>query len=579
MDWRDRFRAPAVNQAKSASSNASRRVFVGNPGGRFQAHAWDASTGEWWPVTDSEAAVTSAAISPDGEWIYSMVEEESGTEIGHLHRFPFSGGDSEDVTPELDPYPAYLIEPTETGVVMLGGMAGDPAIILADGDEARAITLPSLPMGLVVVGDGTRAAVTLSTPGRGLVPMLRIYDLGSGEVIAEMDEMWATAAYGDLMAVSVVDGDWMRPAVWDGDALTPIETDIPGDVAPVDWSQDGSTILLSQTYRAGGAFYLYRVAASKVVGLVSPPGAPFDRDLGLLLDPDTALSVWSDASHPRRPVEIRPDGWSVALSLDGQGPFPGPQWEEFVYPSTGGAEIQGWLLRPEGKGPWPTVLYTHGGPSSVHTPSFNPICAAWFDRGFAVASINYRGSTTFGESFREALTGHIGGPDIDDVAWAWRWLVDNRIADPERVVKNGYSYGGYLTLQALGTRPDLWAAGVAGAPIADWTMLFEDANEILKAYDRSLFGGSPEELPEAYAKASPRTYVESYRAPLLISQPESDTRTPTRPVKVFVDELRTHGKQVELEMLQAGHAGAGVTQSIRMVESWLDFGSRVVGLD
>jgi dienelactone hydrolase len=556
----------------------SRRVFVGNPGGRFQAHAWDASTGEWWPVTDSEAAVTSADISHDGQWIYSMVEEEPGTEIGHFHRFPFSGGDSEDVTPDLDPYAAYLIELTKDGIVMLGGLGGGPVMILADAGESRVVNLPSLPIGLVALEEGRRAAITLSTPGRGLIPMLRVYDLVSGEVIAEMDEMAATAAYGDLMAVAVVDGDWMRPADWDGDALTPIETDVPGDLVPADWSSDGSTILLSQTYRAGGAFYLYRVATGEVVELASPPGSPFSAE-ARLLDSETALSIWSDANHPRRPVESRVDGWRVALSLDGQGPYPGPQWEEFIYPSTGGAEIQGWLLRPEGKGPWPTVLDTHGGPSSGHTPTFNPICAAWFDRGFAVASVNYRGSTTFGESFREALTGRIGGPDIEDVAWAWRWLVDNRIADPDRVVKNGYSYGGFLTLQALGTHPDLWVAGVAGAPIADWALGYEDTNDVLRSYDLSLFGGSPDEMPEAYAKASPRTYAANYRAPILISQPKNDTRTPIGPVKMFADDLRAHGKQVELELLSGGHAGVGVDQTIQMVESWLDFGSRIVGLD
>jgi WD40 repeat protein len=248
-----------------ASSSSKRRVFVGDPGGKFQAHAWDFSTGERWPVTDSETAVVTAAISPGGEWIYSMVEEEPGTEIGHVHRFSFSGGDSADMTPDLDPYPAYVIEPTEAGVVMLGGIGGGPAMIVAEDDQARVITLPSLPIGLVVLGEGSRAAVTLATPGRGLIPMLRVYHLGTGEVMAEMDEMAATATYRDLLAVAVVDGEWMRPAVWDGDALTPIDTDMPGDVVPADWSPDGSTILLSQTYRAGGAFYLYRVATGEVV--------------------------------------------------------------------------------------------------------------------------------------------------------------------------------------------------------------------------------------------------------------------------------------------------------------------------
>jgi dipeptidyl aminopeptidase/acylaminoacyl peptidase len=192
-----------------------------------------------------------------------------------------------------------------------------------------------------------------------------------------------------------------------------------------------------------------------------------------------------------------------------------------------------------------------------------------------VASINYRGSTNFGRYFREALTGRIGGPDIDDVVWAWRWLVDSRIADPDRVVKSGYSYGGYLTLQALGTHPELWVAGVVGAPIADWVISYEDQNDILRGYQLSLFGGPPEDLPEAYAKASPRTYAANYQAPILISQPENDPRTPIRPVQMFVDDLRAHDKTVALQLLRGGHAGSGVEQTIEMMESWLDFAAAV----
>ncbi len=214
----------------------------------------------------------------------------------------------------------------------------------------------------------------------------------------------------------------------------------------------------------------------------------------------------------------------------------------------------------------------------MHSPAFNPICAAWFDAGFAVTSVNYRGSTTFGEEFRESLTKNIGGPDIEDVVAAHRWLVESEIAIPGQIIKNGYSYGGYLTLQSLGTHPDLWVAGVAGAPIADWAMSFERSNDTLREYQLSLFGGSPEELAEDYRKASPRSHVASFKAPILISQPENDSRTPMPHVQVFVDEMSAAGKQVELRLMAGGHAGSGKNQTINMVESWLEFARPIVGL-
>jgi len=183
---------------------------------------------------------------------------------------------------------------------------------------------------------------------------------------------------------------------------------------------------------------------------------------------------------------------------------------------------------------------------------------------------------TFGDSFREALTGSIGIPDVEDVVAAHRWLVASRVADPQRIIKNGYSYGGYLTLQALGTHPDLWAGGVAGAPIADWTLMYDLSNDILRAYELSLFGGPPSEMPDRYRGASPLTYADDFAAPVFISQPENDTRTPLEPVQVFVDTLEAGGKDVEMHLMRAGHAGAGTDDDIEMMERWLDFADRVM---
>lgn len=579
MDWRDRFRAPAVVQAEVARSNPDRGVVISDVGGRFQACAWDRAAGSINQVTSSETAVISAAISPDGRWIYAMVEDEPGSEVGHLHRFPFEGGPSTSMTPGLDPYTSFVFKATGSGVAALVGMDRGQAFLLASGGDPDVIPLPSVPITLVVSADGTKAVVTLATPGEGLVPMLRLLSLPNGEVIGEAARMRADALSGDRVAVSVVDGDWMRPGIWDGRAVDPIEVEAPGDLVPSDWSSDGSTILLTQSYRSRSALFLYEVATGSVTPLPSPPGGIYPPLFGWpasLVARDRAISIWSDANHSWRVFELTADGFDVALHLDNQGPFPGPSWEEFTFPSTGGVEIQGWLLRPGGEGPWPTVIYTHGGPSSVAGPTFVPLCSAWLDEGFAVASINYRGSVTFGESFREALTGNIGGPDVEDVIAAYHWLVDNGIADPKRVIKNGYSYGGYLTLQSLGTHPDLWAAGVAGAPVADWALMYEDANDMLRGYQLSLFGGAPDELAEAYRRASPRTYAADYRAPILISQPESDSRTPIRPVRQFVDDLKAVGKQVELRLLPGGHAGSGKEQTIQMVESWLAFAGSVL---
>ena len=85
---------------------------------------------------------------------------------------------------------------------------------------------------------------------------------------------------------------------------------------------------------------------------------------------------------------------------------------------------------------------------------------------------------------------------------------------PPAILKTGGSYGGYLTLLSLGKRPELWAGGMAMVAIADWTLMYEDQAGTLRGYQRSLFGGTPEEKPEAHRKASPITYAENFAADL-----------------------------------------------------------------
>src|SRR5262249_52570252 len=80
----------------------------------------------------------------------------------------------------------------------------------------------------------------------------------------------------------------------------------------------------------------------------------------------------------------------------------------------------------------------------------------------------------------------------------------------------------------LGVQPDRWALGLALVPVADYVAAYEDEMDSLKALDRGLFGGSPEQVPEVYEECSPLTYVDQVRAPVLVLAGESDARCPIR---------------------------------------------------
>jgi dipeptidyl aminopeptidase/acylaminoacyl peptidase len=157
------------------------------------------------------------------------------------------------------------------------------------------------------------------------------------------------------------------------------------------------------------------------------------------------------------------------------------------------------------------------------------------------------------------------------------WLIDEGIAVADQILLTGWSYGGFLTLQALGKRPDLWAGGMAGVAIADWRLSVEDAADTLKGIFLAWFGGTPEEKPEVYAASSPITYVEQVAAPLLIIQGRHDTRTPARPIEVYEQRMRELGKPIEVEWFDAGHGSFVTEQRIEHQELMLRFAYRVLG--
>ena len=156
------------------------------------------------------------------------------------------------------------------------------------------------------------------------------------------------------------------------------------------------------------------------------------------------------------------------------------------------------LVARAGDGPRPTVFSLHGGPHAADEDRFSPARAAWVDAGFTVVEVNYRGSTGYGSAWRDAIEGRPGLTELDDVAAVFDRCVAEGIADPARCVVEGWSWGGYLALLALGTQPQRWAAGIAGVPVADYLTAYADEMEQLRAFDRALFGGSPEELPDVY---------------------------------------------------------------------------------
>jgi dipeptidyl aminopeptidase/acylaminoacyl peptidase len=370
------------------------------------------------------------------------------------------------------------------------------------------------------------------------------------------------------------------PLLWD--LLTGERSDLEagslgGSVEAHDWSPDGAQILVSTFNHAVQRLHVYDLESGEATELNLPPGS--GTTPGYFTPEGEVHVLWQTATQPSQLLAFnsRKDlEETVVLSA---GPVPASRpWRSISFPSCDGQEVQGWLAAPEGEGPFPTILDTHGGPTAVEGDEFSPVAQSWLDHGFAFLTINYRGSTTFGREFQEKILGDLGHWEVEDMVAARQWLVQEGIAIEDQILLTGWSYGGYLTLLALGRYPGLWAGGMAGTAIADWVAQYEDSAEALRGYQVSLFGGTPDEKPDEYATGSPVSYVQDVQAPVIIIQGRHDTRTPARPVEMYEARMRDLGKPIEVHWFESGHLGpyAQAEEAIQHQELFLQFALRIV---
>ena len=156
-------------------------------------------------------------------------------------------------------------------------------------------------------------------------------------------------------------------------------------------------------------------------------------------------------------------------------------------------------------------------------------------------------------------------------------LIDSGIADRERAVIAGWSWGGYVTLLELGKHPDLWCCGVAGVPVGDYEAGYEDLSPLLQAYDRALLGGKePKDVPELMRDRNAINFADAVRAPVLFLIGENDSRCPLRQAMAYVEKLEARGHPHEVYVFSAGHGSFDVDERARQMETVLEFLGRHV---
>lgn len=196
-------------------------------------------------------------------------------------------------------------------------------------------------------------------------------------------------------------------------------------------------------------------------------------------------------------------------------------------PSRDGLDLVSYLTLPVGVEPknLPLIVLVHGGPWARDNWGYNPYHQWLANRGYAVLSVNFRGSTGFGKSFLNAGNREWYKAMQDDVNDAAQWAVDQGYADPERMAIMGGSYGGYATLAGLTRDPELWTCGVdivgpshVGTLLASIPAYWEP----IKVMFEKRVGGADE--TEWLDEISPLTHVQNIQRPLLIGQGANDPR-------------------------------------------------------
>jgi dipeptidyl aminopeptidase/acylaminoacyl peptidase len=255
---------------------------------------------------------------------------------------------------------------------------------------------------------------------------------------------------------------------------------------------------------------------------------------------------------------------------------PRPPSQVVSYKSFDGKTISALLWIPfnlKRDGSNPALVLPHGGPTGQSQDYWSPRIAAFVSRGYICIAPNVRGSTGYGIAFQKANYKDLGGGDLQDEVYAAKFLEATGYVNPKKIGITGGSYGGFMTLMAIGRAPDVWAAGVELFGIINWMTMLDHEDAMLQEYEKSLLG-DPVKDRAAYDAASPITYIHNVKAPLLVLQGNNDPRVPKEEAEQVVEALKKDGKTVDAHYYpNEGHGfekRENQIDSIRRTVEWFD---------
>jgi hypothetical protein len=387
--WKQRFRAPVIARTRIARLAPMRGLVMSNRSGIYELYTWDVPTGELRQLTDRFEGLLYGVISPNGRHVYCFADTK-GNEIGHYIRLPFEGGEADNITPDISPYPTFGLGLSGEGnlLAFTTAVANEYQVYAVDIGPSDALAPPRLiyrSKNLILPPrlsyDGRIAVVAVSRGSKLLFGLLAL-DTASRKHLGDLSEenesrvdaiCFAPLAGDFRIACATNQSGLQRPLIWNpstGDRVDLRVHDLEGEIAPCDWSADGQQLLLWQVYQAVERFYLYDISSGAIAELQSPSGA-YNR---VYFGPnDEAFAEWENSTHPQRLIALGNKSAAQPRVVLSAGEVPQSRsWKSVIFTSSDGQEIQGWLGLPDGNGPFPAILHLHGGPEAVMTEVLAP---------------------------------------------------------------------------------------------------------------------------------------------------------------------------------------------------------------
>ena len=582
----------------SWSPDGKEIVFTTNLTGRN--NLWKVRASGGWPIqlSQSDDRESGAVWSPDGKWIL-YEQDRGGNEYYDIFAIPGAGGEAINLTntddiSETDAH--FSPDGTTVAISYKPKTSPTPDVALLDWQtrKLRNVTQET-------TKDHLWSFVAWSQDGKSI---------------------YANRAY-----VGFTDSEIFRVDVASGNRenLTPHQGQVRYQASSI--SADGRTLLVTSNEKAGfNNVAMLDVASKKLTwvtdthwdasaGDFAPQGGKYtfiinedgrtdayvaDRDGGQRekISFPAGLTFFSGNPTPFSPAGDRllvshqssqrpSDLWVYDLAsrkatqlsfsaIAGLNPALLPLSQLVHYKSFDGKTISAFLWMPfnlKRDGSTPGIVLPHGGPTGQTTDSFNRTAAALTSRGYVCIAPNVRGSTGYGLEFQKANIKDLGGGDLQDEVYAARFLVDTGYADPKKIGITGGSYGGYMTLMAVGKTPDVWAAAVEEYGIINWLTMLQHEDPFLQEYEKSLLG-DPVKDRGIYEDDSPLKYIRNAKAPLLVLQGDNDIRVPKEEAEQVAQTLKGAGKTVDAHYYpNEGHGFAKRENQIDAIQrtiEWFD---------